>query len=137
MSFFFYLAVSLSSPKIEVCPSKAVTIECNVSKPQDGGQFLLAWECIDLNGADVERVVFCDRGPVAEINCQFGEVYDVAGDCICNDTVITSVATFNTTSMCDMLLFCSNGGAEKKQVSVTINGNLSSSISSLDVFQKL
>ena len=129
--------MSLSSPKIEVCPSKPITVECNVSKPQDGGQFLLAWECTDPSGANVERLVFCDPGPVAEISCQFGEVYDVAGDCICNDTVITSVATFNATSMCEKLLFCSNGGTDKKQVSVTINGNLSSSISCLDAFQKL
>ena len=124
--------MSLSSPT-EVCPSKPVTVQCNVSQPQDGGNFLLAWECKDTSGADVERLVFCDRGPVAEISCQFGEVYDVAGDCICNDTVITSVATFNTTSMCDMLLFCSNGGTEKKQVSVTINGILSTSITCLEI----
>ena len=126
--------MTLSSPT-EVCPSKPVTVQCNVTKSEDVGNFLLAWKCKDISGADVERLVFCDRGPVAEISCQFGEVYDVAGDCICNDTVITSVATFNTTSKCNMLLFCSNGGTEKKQVSVTINGNWISSISCLNEFQ--
>ncbi|CAI8037894.1 hypothetical protein GBAR_LOCUS21168 [Geodia barretti] len=113
--------VSLSSSR-EFCPSQPVTVQCNVTKPQDGAQFLLSWECKNALGMNTERLVFCDPGPVAEISCQFGEVYDVKGDCICDETVIKSEATFNTTSMCDMKLFCSNGGAERQHVSVTIDG---------------
>ena len=44
------------------------------------------------------------------------------GNCDCNEMLITSEATFNTTSMCDMLLFCSDGGAETQQVSVSVKG---------------
>ena len=72
-----------------------------------------------------ERFVLCNTGSITEIDCQFGKLYNIFGDCICNETVISSKATFNTTSVCDMMLFCSNGGAERQGVSVTVNGKYS------------
>ena len=72
-----------------------------------------------------ERFVLCNTGSITEIDCQFGKLYNIIGDCICNETVISSKATFNTTSMCGMKLFCSNGGADRKEASVTINGKWS------------
>ena len=113
--------VSLSSHE-EFCSSQPVTVQCNVTKPQDGAHFLLSWRCTDPQGMNTERVVLCSPGPIPDINCQFGEVHNIFGDCICNETVITAKATFNTTSVCDMMLFCSNGGADREGVSVTING---------------
>ena len=115
-------AVSLSSTRQEFCPSQPVTVQCNVTKPQDDAQSLLLWEC--QNTPDKIRILCSNRGRVAQtISCPFGEIDGAeAVDCICNETVITSKATFNTTSMCDMKLFCSNEGAERQHVSVTIDG---------------
>jgi hypothetical protein len=111
--------ISLSSTRQEFCPSQPVTVQCNVTQPQDGSQPLLLWECQDTPGI----IVFCDPGPVAQtISCPFGDINGAEVDCICNGTVIKSEATFNTTSMCDMKLFCSNGVAERQHVYVTIDG---------------
>ena len=112
--------MSISSSR-EFCPSQPVTVQCNVTKPQDGVQLLLlSWECQDTS--DAIRVL-CNRGRVAQtISCPFGEINGAEVDCICNETVIKSEVTFNTTSMCDMKLFCSNGGTESQHVSVTIDG---------------
>ena len=116
---FVVPAVSLSSHH-EFCPSQPVTVQCNVTKPQDGAQLLLSWECQDTSDT---IIVLCNHGRVAQtVSCPFGEIDGAEGDCICNGTVIKSEVTFNTTSMCDMKLFCSNGGAERQHVSVTIDG---------------
>ena len=113
--------VSISSQK-EIFPSQPVTVQCNVTRPPNGGNFLLSWECTDPDGRNTEHLVLCSPGPVTEFSCAFGRVYNVTRDCGCSKTVITSNVTFNTTSVCDMLLFCSNGGTEKQQVSASVTG---------------
>ena len=55
------------------------------------------------------------NNPALELACQFGKLYDIKSACICDDTVIESEATFNTTSLCDTVLYCTNG-EERKQV---------------------
>ena len=93
-----------------------------MTQPSDGGNFFLAWQCTRLDGTEEERVVTCNTGPVADFNCPFGKIYDIKGSCTCNDTLITSEATFIATSEGDMLLFCSDGGADTQQVSVSVKG---------------
>ena len=63
--------------------------------------------------------MLCKNNSALEIDCQFGKLYDIKGACICDDTVIESEATFNTTSLCDMVLYCGDG-EEREDVSVSI-----------------
>ena len=126
-AFHFTSAVSLDLlSEGSTCPSVPVTAQCCVKQPIDPVDLLLSWQCTGLDGMPKERLVLCDDGRVSKLICQFGEVYDIMGVCtsVGNETVITSEATFNTTTLCDMLLFCSYGGDEKQHISVTIQGKL-------------
>ena len=107
----------------EKCPNRPVTARCRVRRPVDSTQqFLLLWECDDTE--TIERVILCNDNPALELNCNFGKLYDIRSSCIYNETIIESEATFNTTSMCDVILYCSDG-AENAGVSVSIKGEFS------------
>ena len=107
----------LSPSKDDKCPNQPVTVRCRVRKPVDSSIHLLLWQCDDT-GTN-ERVILCNNNYALELDCQFGKLYDIKSACICDDTVVESEATFNTTSLCDMTLYCSNG-EEMEGVSVSI-----------------
>ena len=110
--------------KQNTCPSQPVTnvtVECTVKKSTDNGAFYLLWNFTNPNGKSEECTVFCKPGPVI---CDSEELSNVkVTDCTCNTTVIVSEATFNLTSMCDVILFCINGDkGQKQQVPASIKG---------------
>ena len=109
------------SPFENKCPNQPVTARCRVRKPVDSNTHLLLWQCDDDTGTN-ERVILCNNNPALELDCPFGTLYNISSACICDDTVIESEATFNTTSFCDMILHCSNG-EEREDVSVSIKGD--------------
>ena len=109
----------MSPSEDDKCPNQPVTARCRVRKPVDSSTHLLLWQCDDTS----ERVVLCNDNPALELACQFGTLYDIKSSCICDDTVIESEATFNTTSLCDMVLYCSNG-EDIDGVSVSVTGEL-------------
>ena len=110
------------SPSEVKCPNQPVTARCRVRKPVDSSTHLLLWQCDDDAGTN-ERVILCNNNPALELDCQFGKLYDIKSACICDDTVIESEATFNTTSLCDMVLYCSDG-EDKDGVSVSVKGEV-------------
>ena len=110
----------MSPSEDDKCPNQPVTARCRVRKPVDSSTHLLLWQCDDDTGTN-ERVILCNNNPALELDCRFGKLYDIKSSCICDDTVIESEATFNTTSLCDMVLYCSND-EEMEDVSVSIKG---------------
>ena len=110
-----------SPSKDDKCPNQSVTARCRVRKPASRTHLLL-WQCDDDTGTN-ERVILCNNNPVLELYCQFGTLYDIKSSCICDDTVIESEATFNTTSLCDMMIYCSDG-EEVEGISVSIKGDI-------------
>ena len=115
-----FFAVSLSLSEESTCPSVPVTAQCTVKQPEPADDLILVWECIDEEGMNNERVVLCGNIEVSKLICKFGKVYDIRGvfcDTIDGEKVIKSEAIFNTTSICDMLVFCSFGGNETKSIS--------------------
>ena len=111
------VSLEVSPSKDNKCPNQPVTARCRVRKPVDSSTHLLLWQCDGTN----ERVVLCNDNPALQLDCQFGKLYDIKSACICDDTVIESEATFNTTSLCDMILYCSNG-EKREDVLVSIRG---------------
>ena len=116
----------MSPSEDDKCPNQPVTARCRVRKPVDSSTHLLLWQCDDDTGTN-EHIILCNNNPALELDCQFGTLYDIKSSCICDDTVIESEATFNTTSLCDMVLYCSNG-EEREDVSVSIKGEYPHSI---------
>ena len=123
-----YLLLSLITVTLELlledekCSNRPVTARCRVRRPVDSTQqFLLLWQCDDTGTR--ERVIFCNDDLALELDCHFGKLYDIRSSCICNETFIESEATFNTTSMCDVILYCSDG-VENAEVSVSIKGEV-------------
>ena len=102
------------------CPNQPVTARCRVRKPVNSTHLLL-WQCDDTGTK--ESIIFYNNYPALELDCPFGTLYDIKSACICDDTVIESEATFNTNSLCDMVLYCSNG-EDKTGVSVSVTGEL-------------
>ena len=124
-----YLLLSLITVTLELlsedekCSNRPVTARCRVRRPVDSKQqFLLLWQCDDTGTRD--RVILCNDNPALELDCNFGKLYDIRSTCVCNETIIESEATFNTTSMCDVILHCSDG-VENAEVSVSIKGEFS------------
>ena len=106
----------------EKCSNRPVTARCRVRRPVDSTQqFLLLWQCDDTGTR--ERVILCNDDLALELDCNFGKLYDIRSTCICNETYIESEATFNTTSICNMILYCSDG-VENAVVSVSIKGEV-------------
>ena len=103
------------------CPNLPITVRCSVRKPVDNSTHFLAWQCDDA-GTN-ERVIFCNDDLNFELDCAFGKLYIIRSACICDGRVIDSEATFNTTSLCDMVLYCSDG-EDKARVSVSIKGKV-------------
>ena len=110
----------MSPSEDDKCPNQPVTVRCRVRKPVDSSTHLLLWQCDDDTDTN-ERIILCNNNPALELDCQFGTLYDIKSSCICDDTVIESEATFNTTSLCDIVLYCSNG-EERDGVSVSLTG---------------
>ena len=120
---FFSVSISLSE---EInCPSVPVTAQCTVKQPESADDLFLVWGCIGEDEMNNERLVFCEDEHVSKLICKFGDVYDIRGvfcGIIDEEKIIKSQATFNTTSMCDILVFCSYGGNEIKSTSASIQG---------------
>ena len=115
-SFFTLVSISLNKP--DACPYEPVTAQCNVTGPSN---LFLSWDC-QASNERFERLVFCDQMAV-DLDCEFGTVYDISSNCVCNDTVIISEATFDLSPMGDMMLFCSNGESDQRQgVPVSVKG---------------
>ena len=114
-------SVCLSVIEQNTCPSEPVTVQCITKKPAENEDFFLSWKFTNPNGEsdEDECPLFCNPGRVL---CSSEELYDVkVTDCTCNKTVIISEATFNRTSQCNVMLFCSNG-PQQQQISATIEG---------------
>ena len=109
--------LEVSPSEDDKCPNQPTTARCRVRKPVDSTHLLL-WQCDDDTDTN-ERVILCNNSPALELDCRFGKLYDIKSSCICDDTVIESEATFNTTALCDMVLYCSDG-EEMEGVSVSI-----------------
>ena len=123
-----YLLLSVITVTVELlsenekCTNRPVTARCRVRRPVDSTQqFLLLWQC-DNTGTR-ERVIFCNDDLALELDCHFGKLYNIKSTCICNEMYIESEATFNTTSICDMILYCSDG-VENVGVPVSIKGKM-------------
>ena len=96
-----------------------------MKQPEPADSLILVWGCIDEEGMINERYVFCENNEISKLICKFGDVYDIKV-VFCNiidgEKVIRTEATFKTTSMCDVLVFCSYGGNETKAISASIQG---------------
>ena len=120
---YFYLGLQFIEllSENEKCSNRPVTACCR--KPVGSTQqFLLLWQCDDTGTR--ERVILCNDDRALELDFHFGKLYDIRSTCICNETFIESEATFNTTSVCDVILYCSDG-IENAEVSVSIKGEFS------------
>ena len=100
----------------DICPSQPVTVRCIVKKLSSQQFPFLSWRC---SGSNNEKLVICN--PILDFNCEFGKVVNVTGSCECEDTVITSEATFipNTDSAGN--LTCGNG-EQDETVSLSVKG---------------
>ena len=114
-------SVCLSVIEQNTCPSEPVTVQCITNKPAENEDSFLFWNFTNPNGESDECTALCSPGSVL---CSSNELYDVkVTDCTCDNTVIISEATFNRTSQCNVMLFCSNGkGSQQQQISATIEG---------------
>ena len=84
--------------------------------------FFLLWTFTYPNGSSKECTAFCQEGRVI---CAIENLFNVqVTECSCDGTVIISEATFNPTSQCGVILSCSQGQGEKKNVSASINGHI-------------
>ena len=89
-------------------------------KPDD---LILIWECEGGMNTFTERSVICSNEFVFNLTCKFGDIYDirkVSCSTVDGAAMIKSEATFKTTSMCDVLVFCSNGENGAKNISASI-----------------
>ena len=94
-----------------------------MKQPEPADDLFLVWGCIGEDEMNNERLVFCDNEQISKLICKFGDVYDIRGvfcDAVGGEKVIKSEATFKTTSMCDLTMFCSYGKNEAKYIPVSI-----------------
>ena len=120
-----FFTVSLTLSEETTCPFVPVTAQCTVKQPEPADDLFLVWGCIGENGMNNERLVFCEDDHVSKLICKFGDIYDIRGvfcGIVDGEKIIQSEATFNTTSMCDMLVFCSYGENEIKSTSASLQG---------------
>ena len=118
---FFAVSLLLLSEESK-CPSLPVTAQCTVKQPKPD-DLILIWECEDGMNALTECSVVCSNNFVFNLTCKFGDIYDirkVSCNTVDGEAVIVSEATFKTTSMCDVLVFCSYKGNEAKNISASI-----------------
>ena len=119
---FFAVSLALLSEK-STCSSLPVTAQCTVKQPLPADDLILIWECEGGMNALTERSVICSNDFVFNLTCKFGDIYDirkVSCSTVDGKAMIKSEATFKTTFMCDVLVLCSNGGNEAKNISATI-----------------
>ena len=118
-----FCIVSVTSDTDNICPMQSVTARCVVNTvSQTGEDFVLVWECND-NGSttDFTTIVCSSNAEVFPLECYSGRVNLTWINCTCDNSVLTSDATFLATRGSELLTCAFYNTSDRVEIHGTVS----------------